>query len=60
MFETIIVRRHVNNGQAIDAGLLAETLLFYDNIHIVVDAGTLFGLANKIGTDNVLSLLEAH
>src|SRR5437660_1547871 len=40
--------------------LRAETLLFYDNVHIVADAGRLFALANKIGTDNVISLLESH
>jgi hypothetical protein len=60
MFETVVLRRHANDGQMIDAGLLAETLLFYDNVHIVADAGTLSALTNQTGTDSVIRLLEAH
>jgi hypothetical protein len=49
MFESIIVRRHAHGQQVVDQGLLAETLLFYNNVHVVADRGILIQLAQTIG-----------
>jgi hypothetical protein len=45
MFESIIVRRHAHGQQVVDQGLLAETLLFYNNVHVVA----VIQLAQTIG-----------
>lgn len=58
MFEKIIIRRHAVDGQAIDAGLLAETLLFYGHVHILFDQANLRSLLTSIGPENLVSLLK--
>lgn len=56
MFEKIVLRRS-HNGPPLSAGELAEALLFYQNIHIVLDYSSLMGLGNQIGIETLLSLL---
>jgi hypothetical protein len=58
VFESIIVRRHAHGEQIVDQGLLAETLLFYNNVHVVADRGLLIQLAQTIGQENLLHLLR--
>jgi hypothetical protein len=58
MFESIIVRRHAHGQQVVDQGLLAETLLFYNNVHVVADRGILIQLAQTIGQENLIRLLK--
>lgn len=57
MFESIVLRRS-ESGQNITAGKIAEALLYYQKIHLVLDRGTLSNLINQIGTDWVLALLR--
>lgn len=57
MFERVILRRSVN-GPAITAGEFAEALLFYQNVHIVLDYSSLMGLESSIGMQTLLALLS--
>lgn len=59
MFEKIVLRRS-ESGEPITAGQLAEALLFYQRVHLVFDRGTLTRLAQQIGLDSLLSLLQRH
>lgn len=56
MFEKVVLRRS-DAGSAITIGELAEAILFYQNVHIVLDYGSLVGLISKIGMPDLLSLL---
>lgn len=58
MFEAIVVRRISNYGHPIDAGLIAEALLFYQNVHLLLERGSLASLLNTIGPDNLLYLVN--
>lgn len=57
MFEHVVLRR-AEGGQAVSAGQIAEALLYYQHVHLVIDRGTLLGLLKQIGTGLVLSLLQ--
>lgn len=56
MFEKIVLRRSIH-GPALTAGELAEGLLYYQNVHIIVDYGTLAGLASQLDIPILLGLL---
>lgn len=56
MFEKIVLRRS-DKGPALTAGELAEALLFYQNVHLILDHGSLSGLINQIGMPTLVSLL---
>ena len=56
MFEKIILNRSIS-GPAITVGELAEALLFYQNVHITLDYGSLAAMIKEIGMGNLLSLL---
>lgn len=57
MFERVVLRRSLD-GPAITVGEIAEALLFYQNVHIVLDYSSLVGLIKSIGMLNVLKLLS--
>ena len=57
MFEKIVLRRS-DVGSALTIGEIAEAVLFYQNVHLVLDYGSLVGLIKKIGMPNLLSLLS--
>lgn len=57
MFERVVLRRSLD-GPAITVGEIAEALLFYQNVHIVLDYSSLVGLVKKIGMRNTLKLLS--
>lgn len=59
MFESIVLRRS-ESGQTVSAGKIAEALLYYQKVHLVLDRATLSGLINQIGTDWMLALLRRH
>ncbi|KUI99223.1 hypothetical protein [Vibrio sp. MEBiC08052] len=56
MFERVVLRRSLD-GPAITIGEIAEALLFYQSVHIVLDNSSLIGLTKAIGIQNVLKLL---
>ena len=57
MFEKIVLRRS-DVGSALTIGEIAEAILFYQNVHLVLDYGSLVGLIKKIGMPTLLSLLS--
>jgi hypothetical protein len=57
MFDHIVLRR-AETGEAISAGLIAESLLYYQRVHLILDRGTIGTLAQRIGTQGILKLLQ--
>jgi hypothetical protein len=57
MFERVVLRRSLD-GPAITVGEIAEALLFYQNVHIVLDYSSLVGLIKNIGMRTTLKLLS--
>jgi hypothetical protein len=58
MLELAVLRRTGVNQELIDIGLLAETLLFYERVHLLFDGGTLTYLLKTIGPDLLLDVLD--
>jgi hypothetical protein len=57
MFEKIVLRRS-DQGPALTAGELAEALLFYQHVHIILDHGSLSNLVTQIGMPTLVSLVS--
>jgi hypothetical protein len=60
MFRSALVRRHSSRGKSIDAGLIAETLLFYGQVHVVADKAILTDLITTLGEDALTRLITEH
>ena len=58
MFESALIRKHTEGQLSVDAGIIAETLLFYDNVHALADAEVLADLIKVIGPDSLITLLD--
>lgn len=58
MFETITVRDRDTFSRSLDVGLLAETLLFYGQIHLLLDQGSLTALLKTVGPDHLQYLFD--
>jgi hypothetical protein len=58
MFESALIRKHTEGQPSVDAGIIAETLLFYDNINVLADNGVLGDLIRVIGPDDLITLLD--
>lgn len=58
MFESIIIRRPLNEEHGYDAGLIAEALFYCQNVHLLVDHQALDGLLRSIGPESLLRLIE--
>lgn len=58
MFESVIIRRADRSGSPIDLGLIAETLLFYEKAHLVIDIGTLQNLLKTLGYEYLIDLIK--
>lgn len=56
MFEHVVLRQS-EGGQPISAGQVAEALLYYQRVHLVMDRGTLLRLLKQIGVDRLLALV---
>jgi hypothetical protein len=56
MFEKIVLRRS-EREPALTVGEIAEALLFYQNVHLVLDHGTLNGLLDIVEMEQLLELL---
>jgi len=56
MFDHVVLNRSVD-GPSVTFGEIAEALLFYQSVHIILDRSSLAGLINKIGPNNVLKIL---
>ena len=57
MFERIVLRRS-EDGQHPTLGDLAEAMLFYHHVHLVLDRSSLFTLVPAIGIEQLTSLLR--
>jgi len=57
MFEKIVLRRG-ESGEAVSAGQIAEALLFYQNVHLLIDLGSLRGLLGSIGIGRLMTILR--
>jgi len=57
MFEKVVLRRS-DTGSNFTIGELAEAILFYQNVHLILDYGSLTGLIKTIGMPDLLSLLS--
>ncbi|MCE9507808.1 MAG: hypothetical protein K8R48_05760 [Alphaproteobacteria bacterium] len=58
MFESILFRPVDSLSRAADVGLLAETLLFYQQVIIAADRGQLVSLLKGIGPDDFIGLMD--
>jgi hypothetical protein len=58
MFESALIRKHTEGQLSVDAGIIAETLLFYENVHVLADNGVFADLIRVIGPDNLINLLD--
>jgi hypothetical protein len=56
MFEKIVLRRS-QSGSVLTLGEIAEAMLFYQNVHIIIDYGALHALIDTIGMRGLLGLL---
>lgn len=57
MFDHVVLRR-AESGSAITSGQIAEALLFYQKVHLVVDRMTLLQLLNQIGPSSLVALTQ--
>ncbi len=57
MFEKIVLRRS-ELGSAVTAGQIAEALLFYQNVHLIIDMGSFGQLIRQLGPGTLLSILQ--
>jgi hypothetical protein len=57
MFEKALIRG-VGVDNAVDIGLVGETLLFYRSTHLLLDMSSLPALAIQLGADGLLALLQ--
>ena len=57
MFEKVVLRRS-ESGRPITAGQLAEALLFYQNVHLIIDLASFSGLIEQLGAGTLLSVLQ--
>jgi len=58
MFESIVIRE-VNRRGSIDLGLLAEVILFYGQVHLLIDRSMLTGLTKELGSKTILRMLRS-
>lgn len=60
MFESICIQGDTAEGTVdpLEPGFLAETLLFYEHVHIVSQSGGLERLVESIGENNLLTLMS--
>jgi hypothetical protein len=59
MLEHIAVRTALDEKGRLDVGLLAEVILFYGQVHLILDRGMLGELTREIGVANLLRLLSS-
>jgi hypothetical protein len=57
VFEKVVLRRS-QNGLGLSLGEVAEALLFYQNVHLVLDMQSLSDLSRSLGTSELLALVE--
>lgn len=57
MFDSIVLNRSIDKP-TLTTGEIAEALIFYQNIHLVLDTSSLLSLIKEIGPHNVIKLIS--
>ena len=57
MFEKIVLRRS-ETGVALTLGEIAEAMLFYQNVHLVLDPGAIDAISKSLGMREFLALVR--
>lgn len=57
MFDSIVLNRSIDKP-ALTAGEIAEALIFYQSIHLVLDTSSLLSLVKEIGPHNLIKLIS--
>src|SRR5262245_56439477 len=60
MFERICLPPKEPKGTSFDLGLLAESLIFYKDVSLILGANSLTGILEQLGPDLLLELLAEH
>jgi hypothetical protein len=63
MFDNIVIYRNDTSARPISAGSLAEAMLFYGRVHLLLSGGTLSSLLTQLGTEGMIQLMakpEVH
>jgi hypothetical protein len=58
MFQSALIRPHGEGAKIVDAGTVAETLLFYGKVHVAADYGLLTDMLKTIGPNRFLQLIR--
>lgn len=57
MFERICISANEPDGRLFDLGFLAESMIFYNEVHVILNASSLGGLTKQIGAELFLELV---
>jgi len=57
VFEKITLKSS-ENGEALNSADLAEGLFFYQNVHLVLEYGSILQILNEIGCDLFIEVLD--
>lgn len=57
MFEKTVLRRS-GDAESVTPGAIAEAMLFYQNVHLILDRGTFTTLLKTLGIEPLLSLMQ--
>lgn len=57
MFDSIVLRSD-EAGNPVTLGQIADAMLFYGHVHLVIQQSTLYGLIRKLGGDGTIRLLS--
>lgn len=58
MFDSIVLRRSPEQNKSLTAGQVAEALLYYQRIYLLLERGTLESLVKQVGTSTLLTILR--
>jgi len=58
MFDNIVIYRNETSPRPIGAGSLAEAMLFYGKVHLLLSGGTLTSLLQQLGAEGINQLLD--
>jgi hypothetical protein len=59
LFDFVVFRR-TGTEKLLDSGLFAETLLFYQKVHIVFDSGSIIEFVREIGLKLLVEILHRN
>jgi hypothetical protein len=58
MFDSICIRNQSQTDTAIDVGFLAESMLFYSDVHVIASEGIIRQLAKTCGPEVLVELIQ--